>query len=170
MNTPITPGERAAMRERYAVDLPSAWDTSAAAYARALRDLGTSARNDVPRLLDALDTAEAEVERLTARPAPAWDEEAAARAVDALAHSKNVRVYGDYGAGWRDGVRAGAALAVVREHLPVKPHREAVALALAEHRLMGGRCRCGLDPRLDYYRYEQHVTDAVLDLFGDSDG
>ena len=46
----------------------------------------------------------------------------------------------------------------------VKPHREAVARALAEHRLMGGRCRCGLDPRLDYYRYEQHVTDAVLDL------
>ena len=42
--------------------------------------------------------------------------------------------------------------------------REAVARALAEHRLMGGRCRCGLDPRLDYYRYEQHVTDAVLDL------
>ena len=46
----------------------------------------------------------------------------------------------------------------------VKPDREAVARALAEHRLMGGRCRCGLDPRLDYYRYEQHVTDAVLDL------
>ena len=36
----------------------------------------------------------------------------------------------------------------------VKPDREAVARALAEHRLMGGRCRCGLDPRLDYYRYE----------------
>ena len=42
--------------------------------------------------------------------------------------------------------------------------REEVARTLAEHRLMGGRCRCGLDPRLDYYRYEQHVTDAVLDL------
>ena len=55
-------------------------------------------------------------------------------------------------------------LAVVRDHLPVKPDRETVARALAEHRLMGGRCRCGLDPRLDYYRYEQHVTDAVLDL------
>ena len=51
-----------------------------------------------------------------------------------------------------------------RQPLPVKPSREAVARALAEHRLMGGRCRCGLDPRLDYYRYEQHVTDAVLDL------
>ena len=51
-----------------------------------------------------------------------------------------------------------------RQPLPVKPDREAVARALAEHRLMGGRCRCGLDPRLDYYRYEQHVTDAVLSL------
>ena len=77
-DAPITPDERAAMRERYAADLPSAWDTSAAAHARALRDLGTSARNDVPRLLGALDAAEAEVERLradvarlTARPAPA---------------------------------------------------------------------------------------------------
>ena len=66
MSAPITPDERAAMRERYAADLPSAWDTSAAAHARALRDLGTSARNDVPRLLDALDTAEAEVARLRA--------------------------------------------------------------------------------------------------------
>ena len=37
MSAPITPDERAAMRERYAADLPSAWDTSAAAHARALR-------------------------------------------------------------------------------------------------------------------------------------
>ena len=28
-----------------------------------------------------------------------------------------------------------------RQPLPVKPRREAVARALAEHRLMGGRCR-----------------------------
>ena len=62
----LPPFERAAMRERYAADLPSAWDTSAAAHARALRDLGTSARNDVPRLLGALDAAEAEVARLRA--------------------------------------------------------------------------------------------------------
>lgn len=46
MTAPITPDERAAMRDRYAADLPSAWDTSAAAHARALRDLGTSARVD----------------------------------------------------------------------------------------------------------------------------
>ena len=66
MSATITPDERAAMRERYAADLRSAWDTSAAAHARALRDLGTSARNDVPRLLGALDAAEAEVARLRA--------------------------------------------------------------------------------------------------------
>ena len=60
MTTPITPDERAAMRERYTADLPSAWDTSVAAHGRALRAIGTSARDDVPRLLDALDTAEAE--------------------------------------------------------------------------------------------------------------
>ena len=67
MSAPITTDERAAMRERYAADLPSAWDTSAAAHARALRDLGTSARNDVPRLLDALDTAEAERDEVQER-------------------------------------------------------------------------------------------------------
>src|SRR5690625_454762 len=30
--------------------------------------------------------------------------------IDRLAHSKDVRVYGDYGAGWRDGVKAAAGL------------------------------------------------------------
>lgn len=33
-------------------------------------------------------------------------------AVDRLAHSKDMRVYGDYGAGWRDGVKAAAGLLV----------------------------------------------------------
>ena len=68
MSAPITPDERAAMRERYAADLQSAWDTSAAAHARALRDLGKSARNDVPRLLDALRAGRAP------RPCPACGE------------------------------------------------------------------------------------------------
>ena len=169
-DAPITPDERAAMRERYAADLPSAWDTSAAAHARALRDLGTSARNDVPRLLDALDTAEAEVARLraeVARPAPAWDEEVVVEAVSTALHGDGCPEDPDEGesCACSDYLReARIAVAVVREHMPVKPGRETVARALAEHRLMGGRCRCGLDPRLDYYRYEQHVTDAVLDL------
>ena len=80
MTAPITPDERAAMRERYAADLPSAWDTSAAAHARALRDLGTSARNDVPRLLDALATAEAERDEARAEVAPSVVPEAAVEA------------------------------------------------------------------------------------------
>ena len=90
------------------------------------------------------DEARAEVARLAARPAPAWDE------VPDVA----------------PGTREMPAWPDATESLPepVKPSREAVARALAEHRLMGGRCRCGLDPRLDYYRYEQHVTGAVLSL------
>lgn len=222
MNTPITPGERAAMRERYAADLPSAWDTSAAAYGRVLRDLGTSARNDVPRLLDALDTAEAEVARLrgphpccehcaedpihdvapgehelpctsceadtllgrvrrerddahavlrkaasalrlgesraeaarlTARPAPAWDEEAVAEAV-----RKDLEAVGILP--WTNGgariVRT--VLAVVREHLPVKPHRDALAAAIRlRHREMGS----GVET-VTVGDYES--ADAALDL------
>ena len=111
--------------------------------------------------------AEAEVARLTARPAPAWDEEATRVAlVDAqLASVRQVMEDGYPSIFVRSNEDAAdAALAVVREHLPVRPDREEVARALAEHRLMGGRCRCGLDPRLDYYRYEQHVTGAVLSL------
>ena len=181
------------------------------------------------------EKAEAEVARLTARPAPAWDEEVVVEAVSTALHGDGCpedpdegescacsdylreariavavvrehmpvkpgregalkRAYRDRQSpiqeedAWAfgEGVRAGIdavldpwpgrtesevkaeampdSAARVREHLPVKSSREAVARALAEHRLMGGRCRCGLDPRLDYYRYEQHVTDAVLDL------
>ena len=114
---------------------------------------------------------------LRATTAPAWDEEAVvegmARAVYPSLFTDDrqpLRVFGETrsDAELREGERDVArermrqALAVVRDYLPVKPSREAVAQALAEHRLMGGRCRCGLDPRLDYYRYEQHVTDAVL--------
>ena len=67
MSDPITADERAAMRERYAADLPSVWNTSAAARARVLRDLGRSARVDVLRLLDALAAAEAEATRYRER-------------------------------------------------------------------------------------------------------
>lgn len=44
---------------------------------------------------------------------------------------------------------------------------EKVARALGEHRLIGNRCRCGLDPRLDYYRYERHVATAALSALAD---
>ena len=189
MSTPITPDERAAMRARYPAGPIHESDLLA---------MGMRALDDVPRLLGALDAAEVEVAlraevrlakasahsaslalgaQLAARPAPAWDEEAVVegmvRAVYPLLFTDDRQpLHAELREGERDVARERMrqALAVVREHLPVKPHREAVALALAEHRLMGGRCRCGLDPRLDYYRYEQHVTDAVLDLFGDSDG
>ena len=102
-----------------------------------------------------------------ARLAPAWDEEAVtdealSRARAALAQASPLQTT-PWIARLVDEV-VDSTLAVVREHLPTLPDRETVARALAEHRLMGGRCRCGLDPRLDYYRYEQHVTDAVLDL------
>ena len=156
MTAPITPDERAAMRARY---------PAGPIHESGLLAMGMRALDDVPRLLGALDAAEAEVARMVARPAPAWDEEATRVAlVDAqLASVQQVMEDGYPSIFVRSNEDAAdAALAVVRDNPPVKPGREAVAQALAEHRLMGGRCRCGLDPRLDYYRYEQHVTDAVL--------
>ena len=160
-DAPITPDERAAMRARY---------PAGPIHESGLLAMGMRALDDVPRLLGALDAAEAEVARLraeTARPAPAWDEEVVAEAVATALHGDGCPEDPDEGesCACSDYLReARIAVAVVREHMPVKPGREDVARALAEHRLMGGRCRCGLDPRLDYYRYEQHVTDAVLDL------
>ena len=134
---------------------------------------------DVPSLLAEVKRLRAEVTRLEedlsdrttdlaetthpARPAPAWDEEAMRAARDEYVRHNLGMAVGTYGDRLRCAFEAGVD--AVREHLPVKVDREAVARALAEHRLMGGRCRCGLDPRLDYYRYEQHVTDAVLDLW-----
>ena len=165
MTAPITPDERAAMRERYAADLPSAWDTSAAAHARALRDLGTSARNDVPRLLDALDTAEAEVARLraeAARPAPAWDEEATRVAlVDAqLASVQQVMEDGYPSIFVRSNEDAAdVALAVVRDNQPVKPSREAVRDEIAGHPIGSGyyATTVGVDEAAE-------IADAVLSL------
>ena len=129
---------------------------------------------DVPALIaevKRLRTVYAEVDREALRRfADSFcdDEEAIRAARDEYVRHNLGMAVGTYGDRLRCAFEAGVD--AVREHLPVKPDREAVARALAEHRLMGGRCRCGLDPRLDYYRYEQHVTDAVLDLFGDSDG
>ncbi len=40
--------------------------------------------------------------------------------------------------------------------------RERLWRLLGEHRLIGTRCRCGFDARLDYVRYEQHVADVAL--------
>ena len=70
---------------------------------------------------DALDEA-----RLAARPAPAWDEEAVAEAVRKDLEAAGILPWTNGGARI---VRT--VLAVVREHLPVKPSREEVARALA---------------------------------------
>lgn len=56
-------------------------------------------------------------------------------------------------------------LARLSDPAPV-PSREAIAGVLGEHRLIGLRCRCGFNARLDYHRYEQHLADAVLALWG----
>ena len=132
MSTQITPDEHAAMRERYAADLPSAWDTSAAAYGRVLRDLGTSARNDVPRLLDALDTAEAEVARLRG-PHPCCEHCAEDPVHDVAPGEHELPCTSCEADTLLGRVRRerDAALAVVREHLPVKHGREAVARAIS---------------------------------------
>ena len=160
MNTQITPDEHAAMRERYAADLPSAWDTSAAAYGRVLRDLGTSARNDVPRLLDALDTAEAEVARLRG-PHPCCEHCAEDPVHDVAPGEHELPCTSCEADTLLGRVRRerDAALAVVREHLPVKPHRDALAAAIRlRHREMGS----GVETvTVDDYE----SADAVLDLF-----
>lgn len=58
MIAPITSDERTAMRERYATDLPPGHNPVGRTVA--LRRLGHASRGDVPRLLDALEAAEAE--------------------------------------------------------------------------------------------------------------
>ena len=63
---------------------------------------------------DAHDALKAEVARLTARPAPAWDEEAAALAVFERSHEPP---FEDSEEGMREAKRFVRSLAVVREHL-----------------------------------------------------
>ena len=97
------------------------------------RDLKKWVRLPVKHVRAAL----AEIERLraeVARPAPAWDEEAVLVAlVDAhLASVRQVMEDGYPSIFVRSNEDAAdAALAVVREHLPVKPSREEVARAIS---------------------------------------
>ena len=157
MSTPITPDERAAMRARYPAGPIHESDLLA---------MGMRALDDVPRLLGALDAAEVEVAlraevrlakasahsaslalgaQLAARPAPAWDEEAVVegmvRAVYPLLFTDDRQpLHAELREGERDVARERMrqALAVVREHLPVKPHRDALAAAIRlRHREMG---------------------------------
>ena len=140
---------------------------------------------------DAHDALKAEVARLRARPAPAWDEEAVAEAfARALwAHGAGEAAYlvADLAQMWDEGtlpqdpetqrsvrvIRAqtAAALAVIRDHLPVKPDREAVARALdpgAWSDPITGKSVWGATPEAvrQTRRHSALVqADAVLDLW-----
>ena len=79
------------------------------------------------------EKAEAEVARLTARPAPAWDEEVVVEAVATALHGDGCPEDPDEGesCACSDYLReARIAVAVVREHLPVKPGREDMVEAM----------------------------------------
>lgn len=71
------------------------------------------------------------VARLTARPAPAWDEEVM-RDELVVAVREAHRAADTCSGPWADEAMTDAALAVVRDHLPVKPSREDVADVLDE--------------------------------------
>ena len=108
---------------------------------------------DVPALLAEVERLRADV-AMTARPAPAWDEEAAAEAVRKDLEAAGILPWTNGGARI---VRT--ALAVVRDHLPVKPHRDALAAAIRlRHREMGS----GVET-VTVGDYES--ADAVLDLW-----
>lgn len=100
------------------------------------------------------------VARLTARPAPAWNEEA----VYDEAQTAAARVVAPYTSGPMDPLDVqvtDAILAVVREHLPVKPSRGAVV------RAMHAEVCCPCDPTgCDVAEVsENRYADAVLDLW-----
>lgn len=50
---------------------------------------------------------------------------------------------------------------VPSDHSPSPATTEDARKVLEAHRLIGARCRCGMEPRLDYYRYENHVAEAL---------
>lgn len=153
MTVPITPDERAAMRERYTVDPPSAWDTSAAAHGRALRDLGTSARADVPRLLDALDTAEASLRSRS----------------DLIARLQQGKRFADGDVKRlrreRDEARSAAVIAAPARPAPAWDEDTVQAEVLgidARHHFHGTACLCGFDSHGRARSATEHITSAVL--------
>ena len=55
-----------------------------------------------------------------------------------------------------EGIRESADLP---GHLPALMR---IAEILGEHRPIGGRCRCGYDPRLDWHRQETHIAEQII--------
>ena len=113
MSDPITPDERAAMRE-HADRLYSYGGES------------QEASEDILRLLDALDTAEAEVARLRAATSPVWDEDAVREDVT-VALRRLLPMTQEPALSETANVLAVTVLAALRDHLPVKPSRESRA-------------------------------------------
>ena len=124
-------------------------------------------------LADRAEKAEAEVARLTAHPAPTWDEEAA---TEALARALFQRMYPGSAAWdnlpvdefgkevWRESAKG--LLAVVREHLPVKPSREALIEAMLGSDIITDDLRAEASAQGSTQR-EPFLcfADAVLDLW-----
>lgn len=105
------------------------------------------AHEHAPALVEEVKRLRAEV-AVTARPAPAWDEDAVAEAVRRDLEAAGILPWTSGGARI---VRT--ALAVVRDHQPVKPDRETVAWAVLD----------ALDGCIDY-ETQYLLADAILDL------
>ena len=59
-------------------------------------------------------------------------------------------------AGWSRPVPGGGEVEAATDDVI-----ERARTVLEDHRLIAARCRCGFDPRLDHYRHESHVLDAL---------
>ena len=117
------------------------------------------AHEHAPALVEEVERLRAEVDRLTTRPAPAWEEEVVRGAfIDArLASALEVMADGYPSVCIRSNEEAAdVALAVVRDHLPVKPSREAMGAAIRD----ALKARTGGHFGLSEY----DLADVVLDL------
>ena len=115
-----------------------------------------------------VDRLRAEVARLTARPAPAWDEEVVVEAVATALHGDGCPEDPDEGesCACSDYLReARIAVAVVREHLPVKPGREDMVEAMLGSDIITDDLRAEASAQGSTQR-EPFLcfADAVLDL------
>ena len=119
-----------------------------------------AACNDVLVLIAEVDRLRAEVRlaKASARPAPAWDEEAAAEraftaAANAVANDETWAKASDRTKSWWRMI----VQAVVRDHLPVKPDREAMGAAIRHALKTRTSAHFGLS--------EYDLADVALDLW-----